>query len=207
MKKTILLASASPRRRMLLEGAGIPFEVRVSEADETTEARWSPSHTVLTLARRKARAVYALHPDCYVIGADTLVSCAGKMLGKPVDEEDAAAILKMLSARTHQVQTGVCVILPNGTEIAFCETSHVTFRPLTQSQIMRYIATGEPMDKAGAYAIQGEGRALIERFTGDYANIIGLPVDRLVMILQQVGAVDAEDCITDESGSDESDPE
>lgn len=187
--KPIFLASASPRRQMLLNGAGVPFTVSVSDADETTPTGWSPRKTVLTLARRKAEAVAALHPDAYVIGADTLVSCGGQILGKPRDDVDAAAMLRMLSARTHSVQTGVCLILPNKTLLSFCETSRVTFRPLTETQITAYIATGEPMDKAGAYAIQGKGRALVDHFTGDYANIIGLPVDRLVMLLQMTGAI------------------
>lgn len=192
MKYPIYLASASPRRRMLLRGAGVPFEVCAANADETVPADWPPHKAVMNLAQRKAEAVAELYPGAYVIGADTLVSCRGRILGKPTDPYDAAAMLRLLSARTHQVQTGVCVILPNGTELTFCETSHVTFRPLTASQIAAYVASGEPMDKAGAYAIQGDGRALVDHFSGDYANIIGLPVDRLVMILQMTGAIPAE---------------
>ena len=192
MTRTIYLASASPRRRTLLTGAGVPFTVCAADVDEHVPADWPPHKIVMNLAQRKAEAVAEQFPGAYVIGADTLVSCRGRVLGKPRDAADAAAMLQMLSARTHQVQTGVCVILPNGTELTFCETSHVTFRPLTASQIAAYVASGEPMDKAGAYAIQGNGRTLIDHFSGDYANIIGLPVDRLVMILQMVGAVPAE---------------
>ena len=187
--KKIILASASPRRQMLLSGAGVPFEVCVSAAEESTCAVWSPQKSVRELAKRKATEVAANYPNAYVIGADTLVSCDGEVLGKPIDAADARAMLRRLSGRTHHVQTGVCVILPNGVKLTFCEVSAVTFRTLTEAEICAYVATKEPLDKAGAYAIQGKGRDLVEKFTGDYANIIGLPVDRLVMILQMVGAL------------------
>ena len=188
-EKKIILASASPRRKMLLEGAGIPFEVCVSAAEEQVPGNWTPKRMVRTLAKRKADAVAAQNPGTYVIGADTLVSCDGQVLGKPADAADAKAMLRRLSGRTHSVQTGVCVILPTGVKLAFVEESAVTFRVLTEEEIEAYVATGEPLDKAGSYAIQGEGRALVESFNGDYANIVGLPVDRLVMILQMIGAV------------------
>ena len=184
-----ILASASPRRKMLLSGAGVPYEIQVSQADETTQPGWTPKKMVRELAKRKAGEVAAQFPDAYVIGADTLVSCDGQVLGKPQDAADACAMLRMLSGRTHHVQTGVCVALPNGVKLTFCEVSAVTFRTLTEAEIRAYVASGEPLDKAGSYAIQGEGRALVDHFTGDYANIIGLPVDRLIMILQMVGAL------------------
>ncbi len=191
--RPIILASASPRRRMLLEGAGVPFTVCVSAADESTDPIWTPKRMVRELARRKASAVAAENPGAYVIGADTLVSMDGEVLGKPKDSVDAVRMLHMLSGQTHQVQTGVCVVLPNGHKLTFSEVSEVTFRELTDQEIKAYVATKEPLDKAGAYAIQGEGRALIRNFHGDYANIVGLPVDRLLMILQMVGAVPAEE--------------
>ena len=191
--RPIILASASPRRRMLLEGAGIPFTVCVSAADEVTDPIWTPKRMVRELARRKASAVAAEHPGTYVIGADTLVSMDGEVLGKPKNSVDAVRMLHMLSGRTHQVQTGVCVVLPSGHKLTFSEVSEVTFRELTDREINDYVATKEPLDKAGAYAIQGEGRALIQAFHGDYANIVGLPVDRLMMILQMVKAIPSEE--------------
>lgn len=191
--RPIILASASPRRRMLLEGAGLPFTVCVSAAEEVTDPIWTPKRMVRELARRKASAVAAENPGAFVIGADTLVSLDGEVLGKPASRVDAVRMLHMLSGRTHQVQTGVCVVLPNGHKLTFSEVSEVTFRTLTDIEIRDYVATGEPLDKAGAYAIQGEGRALIRAYHGDYANIVGLPVDRLVMILQMVGAIEVEE--------------
>ncbi|MBQ9083186.1 MAG: septum formation protein Maf [Clostridia bacterium] len=192
-RRPIILASASPRRQMLLEGAGVAFTVCVSDAAEVTDPIWTPKRMVRELARRKAAAVAATHPGAFVIGADTLVSLDGEVLGKPQNHIDAVRMLHMLSGRTHQVQTGVCVVLPNGHKLTFSEVSEVTFRALTHDEIVAYVATGEPLDKAGAYAIQGEGRALIRAFHGDYANIVGLPVDRLLMILQMLGAVPVEE--------------
>jgi septum formation protein len=191
--RPIILASASPRRQMLLEGAGVDFTVCVSDADERTDPIWTPKRMVRELARRKATAVADSLPGTFVIGADTLVSLDGEVLGKPQNHIDAVRMLHMLSGRTHQVQTGVCVVMPNGHKLTFCEVSEVTFRDLTHEEIVAYVATGEPLDKAGAYAIQGEGRALIRAFHGDYANIVGLPVDRLMMILQMMGAVRTEE--------------
>lgn len=196
-KRKIILASASPRRRMLLEGAGVDFTVCVSAAEENTDPIWTPKKMVRELASRKAGEVAQRNPGAYVIGADTLVSMDGEVLGKPKSSVDAVRMLHMLSGRTHQVQTGVCVILPNGVKLAFSEVSEVTFRELSDKEIFDYVATGEPLDKAGSYAIQGKGRALIKEYRGDYANIVGLPVDRLMMILQMVGAVEAPDEIED----------
>ena len=189
MQPEIILASASPRRRTLLEGAGVPFSVVVSQADEVLPPDCPPRTAVCKLARRKAAAVAAEHPDAWVIGADTLVSCGKRILGKPRSTLEAESMLRLLSGRTHHVQTGVCLALPNGTQITFCEVSAVTFRPLCEGEIRRYVATGEPMDKAGAYAIQGGAGAFVARISGDYANIVGLPVDRLRMLLELTGAV------------------
>lgn len=186
----IVLASGSPRRKMLLEVSGIYPVICPSTADESVDPGWTPKRMVRELAKRKAADVALQHPGAYVIGADTLVSLDDEVLGKPVDAADACRILRELSGRTHQVQTGVCVVLPNGVKIAFCQVSHVTFKDLSNEEIEAYVATGEPLDKAGAYGIQGEGGALVASYTGDYDNIVGLPTTRLVRLLERIGAVE-----------------
>lgn len=198
MNVDIILASGSPRRRELLEREGVAFSVRVSQADETLEPDLArqPEEAVKKLAERKARAVVEdVLNDGYagmamVVGADTMVVADGVIYGKPSDEADAKRILAELSGRAHQVITGVSVWLvgaPAGEEDislafrSFAETSHVLFKELDDELIERYVATGEPMDKAGAYAVQGVGGTmLVERVSGDFDNVVGLPVKRLM---------------------------
>ncbi|MDO4590258.1 MAG: Maf family protein [Slackia sp.] len=198
MNVDIILASGSPRRRELLEREGVAFSVRVSQADETLEPDLArqPEEAAKKLAERKARAVVEdVLNDGYagmamVVGADTMVVADGVIYGKPSDEADAKRILAELSGRAHQVITGVSVWLvgaPAGEEDislafrSFAETSHVLFKELDDELIERYVATGEPMDKAGAYAVQGVGGAmLVERVSGDFDNVVGLPVKRLM---------------------------
>ena len=172
---SVVLASASPRRRELLQTAGVEFTVRVSDADEHIEPDTPPHEAVMSLARQKALAVAQTCPDDLVIGADTVVVYGGTILGKPADAADAARMLRMLSGKTHTVYTGVCLARAGKAE-TFFEQTQVTFYPLTQQEIDAYIATGEPMDKAGAYGIQGRGCTLVERISGDYFNVVGLPV-------------------------------
>lgn len=179
----LILASASPRRRELMEQTGISFTVIPADTDESVADGLPPKTMVKHLARQKALAVAAEHPDAVVLGADTVVAIDGEILGKPKDEEDARRMLRLLSGRKNCVHTGVCIVTPDGTAITFCETSHVTFRGLSPDAIERYIATGEPMDKAGAYAIQGEGAKLVRDYDGDYCNIVGLPVWRVLGVL------------------------
>lgn len=194
----IVLASGSPRRRELMEREGVNFTVRVSEVDETLEPDLArqPEEAAKKLAERKARAVLedmlneAYAGTAMVIGADTMVVADGMIYGKPEDEADARRILGELSGRAHQVITGVSVWLAgapaNEEDISiafrsFAETSHVVFRDLDDETIERYIATGEPMDKAGAYGVQGKGgEMLVERVAGDFDNVVGLPVKRLI---------------------------
>lgn len=194
----IVLASGSPRRRELMEREGVNFTVRVSEVDETLEPDLArqPEEAAKKLAERKARAVLedmlneAYAGTAMVIGADTMVVADGVIYGKPEDEADARRILGELSGRAHQVITGVSVWLAgapaNEEDISiafrsFAETSHVVFRDLDDETIERYIATGEPMDKAGAYGVQGKGgELLVERVAGDFDNVVGLPVKRLI---------------------------
>ena len=175
---SIVLASASPRRSELLRTAGVTFTVRVSDAQEHIEAGTPPHEAVMSLARQKAEAVAKTCPDDVVIGADTVVVYEGAILGKPADAEDAARMLRMLSGKTHDVYTGVCLVRAGNSE-TFYERTQVTFYPLTQRQIADYVATGEPMDKAGAYGIQGRGCTLVKGICGDYFNVVGLPVAAL----------------------------
>ena len=196
-KFDVFLASGSPRRRDLLQREGVNFTVRVSEVDETLEPDLlrQPEEAAKKLAERKARAVVEeVLNEGYAgmaifVGADTVVATADRIYGKPEDEEDAARILSELSGRAHQVITGVSVWLvsaPADSEDVslgfrtFAETSHIVFKNLSEEDIWGYIATGEPMDKAGAYGIQGEGRALVDRVSGDFDNVVGLPVKRLL---------------------------
>jgi septum formation protein len=170
----LVLASQSPRRREILTQAGIPFVVRTSPVDETARAGEKPEDYVRRVAELKALAVeYA--PDEMVLGADTTVVIDGEMLGKPVDAADARRMLQLLSGRRHEVMTGVC--LRRGTEVIrdWAETE-VWFLPMTAREIDDYVASGEPMDKAGAYAIQGLASKFIEKIEGCYFNVVGLPV-------------------------------
>lgn len=175
MKPTLILASASPRRKELLQTAGYRFDVIPATCEEHIPPGLSPKDAVEALAYQKALDVYALYPDCTVLGADTVVCFDGEILGKPHDEEDAARMLKLLSGQTHEVRTGFA-LLSKGVEFVSSEAAMVTFFHLTDEQIRHYIQTGEPMDKAGAYGIQGKGAVLVRSVLGDYFNVVGLPI-------------------------------
>lgn len=182
----IILASQSPRRRELLSQIGIAHEVRPADIDETWLPHEPPEAHAHRLAREKAQVLAAVVPDAVVIGADTIVVIDGAVLGKPADAADAAAMLARLSGRTHWVYTAVAVA--RGGQLASgVEGVEVTFRPLTAGQVAEYVATGEPMDKAGAYGIQGFGATLVERIHGDYFAVMGLALGRLVGLLREVG--------------------
>ena len=181
----IILASASPRRRELIGNLNIDFEVKTADCEEITIPGERPEDTVKRLSEAKARRVAELEGgDAVVIGADTVVAIDGKILGKPADENEAAEMLRLLSGRTHRVYTGITVIGGGKTVSEYVETE-VRFYELTDSQIKRYIATGEPMDKAGAYGIQKYGSLLVEEIRGDYFNVVGLPVGRLDRVLRE----------------------
>ena len=186
MTVRIILASQSPRRRELLALVGIPHEVRPADLDETVWPGEVPEAHAERLARSKAEAIATREPGAVVIGADTIVVLDGDILGKPNDEAEAAATLRRLSGRTHTVHTAVAVAR-NGQTVSGVESVEVTFRPLTDTQIQTYIATGEPMDKAGAYGIQGYGAVIVERVHGDYFAVMGLALGRLVVLLERVG--------------------
>ena len=180
---SLVLASASPRRRELMQTAGLAFTVRVSDAEERIPPDAAPHEAVQALARQKAEAVVALCPDGTVIGADTVVVLDGMIFGKPRDAADARRMLQLLSGRTHEVYTGVC-LCRGGTAETFFVCTRVTFYPLTDREIDAYIATGEPMDKAGAYGVQGRGCTLVRGIEGDYFNVVGLPVAELYRRLE-----------------------
>jgi septum formation protein len=182
----IILASQSPRRRELLTLIGIPHEVRPADLDETLFPGEQPTAHAERLARAKAEAVAAHAPEATIIGADTIVVLDGDLLGKPDDTREAEETLRRLSGRTHTVHTAVAVVR-GGRTVSGVESVEVTFRPLTDEQISAYVATGEPMDKAGAYGIQGYGAVIVERVHGDYFAVMGLALGRLVGLLEDVG--------------------
>src|SRR5882757_5568439 len=171
----LVLASASPRRQELLRNAGIPFEVQPAHIPEDTRPGEQAKQCAERLAREKALAVAKQRPQDIVLGADTVVAIDGQILGKPVDRSDAIRMLRMLSGREHQVITGVCVVA-NGQPRTTSEATKVTMSEITEQEITDYVAGGEPMDKAGAYAIQGIASRWIPCIEGDYSNVVGLPV-------------------------------
>ena len=183
----IILASASPRRQQLLELIGLDFEIMVSEVDEDNTRDIRPAELAMSHAVDKAIDVSKRVSDsAIVIGADTVVVVDGKVFGKPKDRMEAIQMLNVLAGREHIVISGVAVAQGEKVVSAFSATT-VTFRPLSQSQIERYVDTGEPMDKAGAYAIQGRGTLLVESITGCYNNVVGLPLVKLSELLRQIG--------------------
>ena len=180
----LILASQSPRRRELLGLFHIPFSVLVADIDETMDAAKAPQDEVARVSRQKALACRA-EKGSVVVAADTIVVCNGEILGKPRDEVDAVRMLTLLSGRDHQVMTGVTVKTDDACE-SFTEITDIHFRPLSGQEILDYVATGEPMDKAGAYAIQGGAALFAEKMVGDYYNVMGLPVCRLWQTLRRM---------------------
>ena len=184
----IILASQSPRRQELIGYILSEYEVIVSEVEETLPDGIAPEDLPVYLAGVKAQAVAAEHPDDVVIGADTMVILDGQVLGKPKDADDAFHMLRSLSGKAHTVITG-CAILQDGRMTTFADRTRVEFYPLSDREILDYIATGEPFDKAGAYGIQGRGSVLVKRIEGDFFNVMGLPVARLKREMERVGAL------------------
>jgi len=184
-KKSVILASQSPRRRELLKKIVPDFEVVPSSVEEIFRPELSPRENAIAVARMKALDVSQSHPGHYVIGADTIVVLDNEIIGKPDDAEDARNILRRLSGQGHQVITGVVIIHSGRMEDA--AVSKVTIRPLNDEEIARYVATKEPLDKAGAYAIQGEGASIVASYSGSYSNIVGLPLDTVKTLLKQGG--------------------
>jgi septum formation protein len=196
----VVLASASPRRQELLRNAGISFVAQPADVDETPFAGEPPRDCAERLARQKALAVWRVRPQDVVLGADTIVVIKEMILGKPRDADDAARMLRMLSGRVHQVITGVCLVRPGaggqepGASAArtASETTLVTMCELSNEEIRAYVATGEPMDKAGGYAIQGMASRWIPRIEGDYSNVVGLPVALVYRMLRNTATIPTE---------------
>jgi septum formation protein len=184
----VILASSSPRRRELLSLVGIAHEVRPADIDEAYLRGERPAEHAERLAREKARVVAVAVPEAVAIGADTIVVIDGDVLGKPRDPAHAAEMLRRLSGRSHRVITAVAAAW-RGASASAVEEVGVTFRALTEPEIAAYIATGEPMDKAGAYGIQGFGATIVERVDGDYFAVMGLALNRLVRLLEGLGLV------------------
>ncbi len=180
------LASSSPRRAALLAGIGVPHLVDPPQADETAHPGESPAALTVRLARRKAESVAARHPGAVTLGADTVVSLDDHILGKPHDRSDWAAMLRLLSGRTHLVHTGVALVR-DGAAVSDVERTEVRFRALTEAEIAWYVASGEGRDKAGGYALQGKGAALVAAVHGCFTNVVGLPIGLLIRLATGIG--------------------
>ncbi len=186
----LILASASPRRAELLRNAGLEFELRPAHIPEQRQDSEPPLRYATRLARDKARAVAAASPGAFVLGADTIVVADEHVLEKPADAADAARMLRLLSGRTHQVTTAVCLVGP-GVDDTATETTEVVMTSISEEEIRAYVATGEPMDKAGAYAIQGHASRWVTRIDGCYFNVVGLPVPLVYRMLRRHGVLAA----------------
>ena len=184
--KRFIVASASPRRKELLEKVGFSFEIIPSDADESNDGSLSPQKLVKELAKRKAESVFKENTDAVVLGCDTVVEYGGTVLGKPEDREEAKDMLRMLSGKTHNVHTGVCITDKEKT-VSFVNTVKVEFYELSEELIESYVASGESDDKAGAYGIQGLGCVLVKGINGDYFSVVGLPVAETVRALWSFG--------------------
>ena len=189
----VILASQSPRRRELMEKFHIPFTVLAADIDETMDPGKSPYDEVARVSRLKAEATPHSETDV-VIAADTIVVCDGQVLGKPADEADAFRMLSLLSGRDHQVMTGLTVLYGE-TAVSCTEVTDLHFKPLSEKEILAYIRTGEPMDKAGSYGIQGGAALFAEKMVGDYYNVMGLPLCKLGKILQSILPEDLEETL------------
>jgi septum formation protein len=188
-RQVLVLASSSPRRQDLLREAGIAFEVRPAHIPEERNAGEPPVEYARRLALEKAQAVARDLPGRHVLGADTIVVVDGEVLEKPIDPRDAERMLRLLSGRGHQVITAVCLLAPQGLPHTRFASTLVHFRELGEEEVRRYVASGEPMDKAGAYAIQGGAAEWIQRIEGDYSNVVGLPLPLVKEMLRTGGFV------------------
>lgn len=186
-QRPLVLASASPRRREYLALLGIEYQCCAADVDETVSPPLPPKRYAVALARRKAQAVAGQQPGRFVLGADTIVVHQDQILGKPKDVTKAHEMLKTLQGDCHEVVTGLCIIAPDGAVHEDARVTKVWMAPMDDEQIRRYIATGEPMDKAGAYGIQGRGAALIEKIDGCYFNVVGLPIHATKLLLEKAG--------------------
>ncbi|MCL7748105.1 Maf family protein [Halalkalibacter alkaliphilus] len=184
--KSFILASGSPRRKELLEQAHYSFSIQTSAVEEIVKEGLSPAEVVQQLAKQKAEDVWSKAKDAVVLGSDTVVAFEDKILGKPENEEEAKAMLQMLSGHTHSVYTGVAICSQEGV-MTFYEKTDVEFYSLSEEDIRMYIRSGEPFDKAGSYGIQGFGAFLVKRIVGDYFAVVGLPLARTMRELKKIG--------------------
>lgn len=185
----IILASQSPRRRELLSMVRIPFTVEVSGEKERIPLHAAPQEVVMSLARQKAEHVFKNHPDACVIGSDTIVVLGEEILGKPANPAEAAAYLRRLQGRSHRVYTGLSLLTPQGEKQGF-DMAEVHFAPMSEEEIAWYVSTGDPMDKAGAYGIQGDACCFVRGITGNYFTVMGLPLPLLYRYLRELGILD-----------------
>lgn len=183
----LVLASASPRRAELLTKAGLTFEVDAAGIDESLSRRLGLTDGLIDVAKRKARVVAERHPGAFVLAADTVIVRNDEVLGKPADAEEATQALRRLSGREHRVLTAVVVLAPDGARFSDVVETRVTFKELDRATIEAYVATGEPLDKAGSYAIQGKGAELVEAVEGSWTNVVGLPVTLTLELLAEAG--------------------
>jgi septum formation protein len=191
-QKVLILASSSPRRQELIRFLGLPYEIIVSDVDESVDVALTPAEMVETLSLRKASAVWnriqATHQSGIIIGSDTIVVHEGEVMGKPIDEQDSERMLSSLQGHTHQVYSGIaCIDIEKGKTMTAHRVTHVKMKKMQQEQIRRYIASGEPKDKAGSYAIQGLGATMVEQIEGDYFTVVGLPLNLLAAMLEEMG--------------------
>lgn len=186
MKKLLILASASPRRKQWMDTLKIPYEVIIPDIDETPHPRETARDLVLRLAEAKAREVSRFSHQAWILAADTTVTIDGNLLNKPSDAIEACSMLSQIQGRTHEVHTGCCLKSESSIDLIH-DVSEVTFRPMTQRAIEWYVATGEPLDKAGGYAIQGQGALFIAGVSGSYATVMGLPIEKLIPCLRDKG--------------------
>jgi septum formation protein len=184
----LILASASPRRRDLLVQAGLRFDILPAHVDETLHLNESPIAYVQRLALEKAQAIHAIHPKATILGADTTVVCESQILNKPTDLADAERMLRQLSNRVHQVHTGIAVVTPTD-QRSHVETTRVFFSPIPDDDLAHYLATGDSLDKAGAYGIQGYAARWIPRIEGDFFNVMGLPIAAVTSLLRELHAL------------------
>lgn len=189
----LILASSSPRRKEILSLLGLPFDVVSPGVREVFQPGRLPADEALYWAVEKARAVHHQYPDSVVIGSDTVIDLEGQTIGKPIGPDDAVRILSLLAGRTHAVITAVSIVFPDGRERTAVETTKVRVRPVSKELILRYVATGESMDKAGAYSLQDEGRQLIDSIEGDYLSAVGFPLRVLAGLLRDAGIKPAAD--------------
>ncbi len=180
----LILASSSPRRRELLTQAGLTFSIEAANIDEARHPNEPATEYVQRLALEKAQAIHHRHPHATILGADTTVVLNGEIMNKPTSREDATRMLRALAARTHQVYTGIAVVTPTA-QRTHLESTDVTFSPIDEADLTQYVASGDPLDKAGAYGIQGYAARWIPRIAGDYFNVVGLPIAATLRLLRE----------------------